>query len=256
MYSFAILRKARLVVALISILISLPMTAFGRPSGGSEVDADHLSAPDAGVARGSARVLPSTASLGGKTYGEWVASFWQWALALPVDGHPFSECMRNFSAGQSGNVWYWSAPDGPVTCKEKIPAGKAILLTMRDVEASSLEEPPFYGATEAEQRRAAQWFADHIIDVFCLIDGVPVQKIANFRFVTRQFVFSAPTPWIFGAVGGSGTALADGYYVLVPPLPKGKHMIHYGGAFRFVAGELGPDPLEFRKDVVLELTVE
>ena len=25
----------------------------------------------------------------GKSYGEWAAAFWQWALALPLEGHPF-----------------------------------------------------------------------------------------------------------------------------------------------------------------------
>ncbi len=240
------------MVALISIVVSLPMAVYGRSSGGDGGSADPASA----VSKGRARVLAPTASFGGKTYSEWAAAWWQWSLALPVNGHPFIECMKDFSAGQSGNVWYWAAPEGRVTCKENIPQGKAIFLAVRDVEVSSLEDPPFYGATEAEQRRAAQWFANHIVDVFCLIDGVPVQKIADFRFLTRQFVFSAPTPWIFGAVGASGTAAADGYYVMVPPLPKGNHTIHYGGTFRFEAGELGPDPVESRQDVILELTVQ
>src|SRR5687767_1010438 len=45
-----------------------------------------------------------------------------------------------------------------------MPAGKALFLTLRDVDASSLEAPPFFGATEEEQREVANFFADHIVD--------------------------------------------------------------------------------------------
>ena len=37
-----------------------------------------------------------------------------------------------------------------------------------------LENPPFFGATEAEQRSNSSWFADHIVNVFCVIDVVPL----------------------------------------------------------------------------------
>ena len=66
------------------------------------------------------------------------------------------------------------APDGPLTRTVRLPAGKGLFLTIRDVETSTLEEWPFFGATEAEQRANSNWFADHIVDLFCVIDGVPV----------------------------------------------------------------------------------
>ena len=98
-------------------------------------------------------IVPPGAIYHGKTYGEWSAAFWQYALAQPLEGHLFLDTPEfDFSSGQSGDVWYVGAPDGPLTRTVTLPAGKALFLTLRDVETSSLEEPPFFGATEEEQR--------------------------------------------------------------------------------------------------------
>ena len=204
------------------------------------------------------RILPPDSRPYGKSYPQWAAAFWQWAFALPLNGHPFIDDPDfDFAAVQpDGPVWFWAAPDGPLTRTVTMPAGKALFLTLRDVDASSLEAEPFFGATEDEQRAIANFFADHIEDVFCTIDGVAVENLERYRFETPQFEFFAPTPWIFGEQGGVGTAVGDGYFLMLAPLPKGKHTIHYGGTFRFAAGELGEDPLEFPKDVTIELTVE
>ncbi len=201
-------------------------------------------------------ILPPHAQFLGKTYGEWAASFWQWAMALPLEGHPFLDTPQyDFAAHQTGKVWYWSSPDGPITRAVTLPEGKALFLTIRDVETSTLEDPPFYGATEAEQRANSHWFADHIINVFCIIDGQPVENLQNYRFATPQFRFTAPTPWIFANMGGTGTSVGEGYFLMLVGLSHGHHTLHYGGTFHFAAGELGPDPLDFPHDVTIQLTV-
>jgi hypothetical protein len=122
------------------------------------------------------------------------------------------------------------------------------------VETSSLEAPPFYGATEAEQRAISTWFADHIVELYCVIDGVSVPNLWDYRASSPQFEFNAPTPWIWGEVGGIGTSVSDGYFVMVE-LPKGHHTIHYGGTYHFEAGELLDEPLDLPHDVTLEITV-
>jgi len=200
-------------------------------------------------------IVPPGATYHGKTYGEWSAAFWQYALAQPVEGHLFLDTPEfDFSSGQQGDVWFVGAPDGPLTRYVDLPSGKALFLTIRDVETSSLEAPPFFGATEEEQRASSTWFADHIVDVYCEIDGVPVPNLWDYRAASPQFEFTAPTPWIWGDVGGKGTAVSDGYFVMVE-LPKGQHTIHYGGTYHFEAGELIDEPLDLPHDVTLEITV-
>ena len=199
-------------------------------------------------------IVPPDATYHGKTYGEWSAAFWQYALALPVEDHPFLTEEIDFSAGQKGSVWFWGAPDGPFTRHISMPPGKALFLTVRDVEVSTLEEPPFFGATEEEQRDQANWFADRIIDLFVTINGVPVENIEDFRFTSPQFTFTAPTPWVFGEVGGTGTAVGDGYYLMLE-LPKGHHTIHYSGTYRFAPGELGDEGFDLPHEAIIEVTV-
>jgi hypothetical protein len=165
-----------------------------------------------------------------------------------MKGHPFLDTPEyDFAARQSGKVWFWSAPDGPITRHVTMPEGTALFLTIRDAEVSSLEEPPFFGATEQEQREGANWLADHIVDVSVTIDGVPVKNLQDYRFDTPQFEFDAPTPWIFGAPGapgGHGTSVGDGYFLLLKPLSRGTHTIEYSGTFHFDAGELIDEPLD------------
>jgi hypothetical protein len=94
------------------------------------------------------------------------------------------------------------------------------------------------------------------VDVFCTIDGVPVGNLQAFRFQSTQAQFTAPTPWIFGATGGTGTAVGDGYFLMLHSFSKGTHMIHYGGTFHFEAGELGnEEAFDLPHDVTIELTV-
>jgi hypothetical protein len=50
--------------------------------------------------------------------------------------------------------------------------------------------------------------------------------------------------------------VADGYYLILKPLPAGTYTLHFGGTFHFDAGELGPDPLDLTNDITLHLTVE
>ncbi|HZN65662.1 MAG TPA: hypothetical protein VFB66_10185 [Tepidisphaeraceae bacterium] len=215
---------------------------------------------DGGARRNvSSLVFPPNAHPYGKSHGEWVAEFWQYALEFPVEGHPFLDTPEyDFAARQSGKVWFWSAPDGPITREVDIPHGTALFLTIRDVEVSSLEEPPFFGATEQEQRERANWFADRIVDVSVTIDGVPVENVEDYRFESPQFSFDAPTPWIFGATGGAGTSVGDGYYMMIKPLPVGTHTIEYSGTFHFEAGELGDwqtEPLDLPHSGTIILNV-
>ena len=219
-----------------------------------------VSAGEKGRGQTARRVMPPNSHPYGKSYEEWVAEFWKWALALPVEGHPFLDDNPDydFAANQSGKVWFWSAPDGPLTRHATVPAGTAIFLTVRDVEVSSLEEPPFFGATEEEQRERSAYFADRMVDVFVEIDGVPVENLEDYRFQSDQFEFTAPTPWVYGATGGAGTAVGDGYYLMLKPLPVGHHTIHYGGTVHLEPGELGDwqtEPLDLVKEITIELDV-
>jgi hypothetical protein len=110
----------------------------------------------AGLALGAvattAGVLPPNSSANGRSYSEWSAAYWQWLFAQPVDGHPGVDSPDfDVTDGQSGRVWFLTGPFGTVDRDVTIPAGTSLFISLICVEASSLEEPPFYGATYADQ---------------------------------------------------------------------------------------------------------
>ncbi len=212
------------------------------------------SSPVLAGGRGNPGVLPPQSHPYGQSYAEWSAAYWQWAFALPVEGHPSIDSPDfDVTDGQSGPVWFLASPLGaPVVRDITIPSSKALFIALINVEASSLEEPPFYGATAAEQQAIATSFADAIVDVACEIDGKSVKNIDQYRVLSPQFTFTAPTPWIFGATGGTGTSVGDGYYVMVAPLSVGTHTIHFTGAFKF--GDAPEDLIP--ADVTYNVTVK
>ncbi len=231
--SLNIIRKLGRLLALGGLMCAILLTAFA----------------------GSNKVIPPQASAFGKTYAEWAAAWWLWGLQLPVEGHPFLGCPTSCAKGQSGPVWFLAG--GPTECACSVPVGKALFFPLINAECSSLEEPPFHGDTAAAQRECAKYWADRVVvgSLFCEIDGQPVPDLANYRFVSPQITFTAPTPWVFGAVGGTGTSVGDGYYLLLAPLSAGEHTIHFGGTSHFAAGELGPDPMDLPVDTTFHLTV-
>ena len=180
------------------------------------------------------KVLPSNSLAYGKSYAGWSAAYWQWLFALPVDGHPGIDTPDfDVTDGQSGRVWFLTGPFGNIERNVTIPAGTALFVSLVNVDASTLEEPPFYGATADDQLAIANAFANFITDLSFTVDGKSVENIGDFRVTSPQFSFTAPSPWLFGATGGTGNATGVGYFVMLAPLSVGTHTIHYTGAFKF-----------------------
>ncbi len=205
---------------------------------------------------GSPKIAPPNSKPHGKTYGEWSARWWQWAMELSVDGpvpHPFvDDPAFDVTLGQSGKVWFLAAPFGTVSRSCAVPSGKALFVGLLNVEASDLEG---LGATEAEQRATAKWQADHIQNVTCRLDGEAVEHIERYRVESPQFSFTAPTPWLFGTTGGAGTSVSDGYFVMLKPLSVGHHTLHYSGAFHFAIAEGDPFDWDGPLDMTYHLNV-
>lgn len=203
----------------------------------------------------TSKVLPRKSQPYGMTYGEWSAAWWKWAMELPATGHPFNDDPAfNVAAGQSGPVWFIAGVFGTVTRTVTIPSGTALFVGLANAEASDLEG---LGATEAERRATAEFLADHIVttSLTCTIDGGSVSNLSSYRASSPEFAFTAPTPWIFGATGGPGVSVADGYYVMLAPLSIGTHTIRFTGAFHFSEAEGDPFDADFGLDNTYIVTV-
>ena len=131
------------------------------------------------------------------------------------------------------------------------PTGTSLFVGLLNAEASDLES---LGTTEAEQGDHTKSQADHIVGLFCTVDGVIVRNLNTYGCAPSQFTFTAPIPWLFGAIGGLGKAVADGYCLMLAPLSAGKHTVHFGGSLHFTLANDGFDA-DFPLDMTYNLAV-
>lgn len=207
----------------------------------------------AGLMALAPKPLPPVSKPYGHSYADWSAAWWTWAMEHPVAGHPFiDDPSFDVTSGQSGHVWFLAAPFGTVTRSVTIPTGKALFVGILNAEASDLEG---LGSTTEERTDTANFLADHIVAPFFEVDGAAVENIDSYRVTSPEFGFEAPTPWIFGDIGGEGVSVADGYYVMIHPLSAGTHTIHYGGALHFAIDEGDPFDYDASLDMTYEITV-
>jgi hypothetical protein len=178
-------------------------------------------------------VLTPNSKSYGMSYQEWSARWWQWAVSMPLDHNPLAD-TADCSTGQLGPVWFLGGSFTSATAVRncQVPAGKSLFFPIINVDCSSLESPPFFGATAGDRRACAKSIIDTVSGVSAEIDGVSVQDLTKYRATSPDFHFVAPNNNVLGVVGGgSGEMTSDGYYLLLAPLPAGPHAIHFKGTF-------------------------
>jgi hypothetical protein len=181
-----------------------------------------------------AAVVPPVAKVHGKSYAEWSAEWWRWALSLPADQNPFFDdgVSVNGANGQSGPVWFLTGvinESGVATRTLTVPKGVMLFFPVINTEASTVEAPPFFGSNEAELRAAALSFS--LANVVAEIDGKPVANLENFMVTSPMFEFGLPENNVLGVPAGTGFSVSNGVYLMLTPLSVGQHVIHFGGTF-------------------------
>jgi len=203
----------------------------------------------------NAPIYPPELVFDGMTYGDWAAAFWQWETAIPFSSNPAVTGTNCLIGQENGPVFF--APvsfGGSVTISCTIPAGKAIFITILTDECSTVEAVPFHGSNPQELRNCVGAGTDALDPnaLVLTIDHRRVQNLSRFRVQTPPINFTMPTADnLFGlAAGASGTSMLDGYFVMLTPLPKGHHVLHFGGSFTS-----GP-AAGFSADTTVNLTVQ
>jgi hypothetical protein len=196
-------------------------------------------------------VFPPSSHPYGLSYSEWSGAWWEFTLAIPnfdptSEGHP-PNCRPSGDKHVYFLVGIFS-PTDRIDCV--LPAGTALFLPVLNVDCSSVEAPPFFGATAREQRACATALFDQTEGIAAEIDGREVPNILRFRVVSPQFSI-APLPAdnrLGVPAGRSGTGVADGVYLMVKPLRVGEHTIRITGTFT-VPG------LSFSLDTTIDIVV-
>jgi hypothetical protein len=193
---------------------------------------------DSGVADASKR-------LAGFTAGELLGEEWRQLLELPPDANPLlgngDKCLSTGRKDKVLILWTTQAPADPTVCN--VRPGTPIFFYTTGGECSSVEDPPFFGATEEEQRQCVlDFLRDTAADAIMVsIDGGPPVNIGldSFVAISEQGTVELPDPNILGVPDPEATFVAGAYSALVRPLPPGSHTIA-------VTIEGGPFPGTYR----------
>ena len=158
---------------------------------------------------------------------EWSENYLQWIAAFARDSSPLSDTTgARCGARQGGEVWFLASSDGtaPVVRSCAVPAGKTLFVPIvSTMERSGSREPNC-----AAMARLAAGALARVSRLTMTIDGRPVEDLANHRLPTGEcFALDARQ----GSGSGAKGAVADGYYVMLQPLPPGPHTIAVGARF-------------------------
>lgn len=157
-----------------------------------------------------------------RSQGEWSEAYLQWIATFARDSSPISDTTgARCAAKQEGDVWFLATSDGtaPVVRTCAVPAGKTLFVPIAGTMERSGNREPDCGSMA---RIAADNITHHVARLSMSVDGQAVDNLASHRVATRE-CFALGLRQIPRST--AKTAVADGYYVMLPPLPAGPHTI-------------------------------
>jgi hypothetical protein len=178
----------------------------------------------------------------GKSYGEWSALWWQQAYSSAVKpGSPFSSGNVNCAQlGTNGVVFLvgTTVDTGPTASRRcDVPANKALLMPLINAECSRAID---HLNSDPGRRTCARDLMD-AVDVSTLrlqfaVHGkapivVPPSVLTGFRVDSPAFTWTSVANNPFGVpVLTDNPSAANGFFVMLHPLPPGKYDLSFGGA--------------------------
>jgi len=214
-----------------------------------------------GVGCASADV-PVVLSLGephfGKTYGEWAAKWWQWALKYPVKTNPLlDQTGERAQLGNQGQVFFLAGVinvSGTATRTIMVPAKKALFFPVLNYEADNyFNNPPIDPPLDvAGLRLLAKNIIDPAIDLAVELDGNSISEVKSYRVQSPVFGVHLPqnnVQQLFGYSAPPGEyapIVDDGYYIMLAPLSPGQHTLNFAGTL---------PQYQFTLDITYNITV-
>jgi hypothetical protein len=162
----------------------------------------------------------------GKTIAQWGARWWQWAFQNPeVLGDTTGEF--GYLGDVGGPVFFAEGSNGdPVNLSYEVPGGKYILLPVATYIWTFFDP---CADVDCAREIVNHNFLEGITYVNVKIDGERVRNIAAYMVPvdeTKPVVFKVDAgPIDADGYGGILKAVQSGYWVMLKPLPPGKHRI-------------------------------
>ncbi len=190
-------------------------------------------------AQADEQIIPINTNAYGNTYGEWSARWWQWLLSIPSATNPNLDTTgANCAQKQVGPVFFLAGTFGgsAVTRSCTVPAGKALFFPILnaifgagvgDCEPSNPGVP-----CNLSDLRVSSIAVLDSVTLTASIDNQSLENLRQQRVQSPVLTITLPAGAIFGLPAGTfAPNVSDGYWLLFPPLPAGKHTIHFKGVF-------------------------
>lgn len=166
-------------------------------------------------------LIPPGQPVAGVSQEEWSKRWWRWALSFDDEDSPVADPDGRLCAhGQTGPVWFLAGTYGTARTVRscRVPAGKILFFPL--VNYITLEpEDEDESCTSLKQRAARLTPASAALVLE--INGRRFNGLAAHRQATRR---------CFRAFEDDETlAAANGFYVALGPLKKGRYTLNFGG---------------------------
>lgn len=178
----------------------------------------------------------------GISFGQWTVRWWQWALSIPKNINPVTDKSGIYAnTNQDERVWFLAGTWGEGEKVKRycsLPHNKAILIPIINYETNRMEKPNLISYSEMVKDATEDQNDIRVKDFKINNDeSVPIRHAesihnAIFRVKSDPSIFPLyihPDNY-FKLKGGKTDATADGYWVFLKSLPKGKHQLYFHGA--------------------------
>jgi len=184
------------------------------------------------------RIAPIQSHPGGKSYSQWAANWWQWALQNPASTNPLldkGEC----NVGQKGRVWFIGGTFSGEANKEvvrncSVPAGTSLFLPLINTFYGAFVTDPPEQRTEKFLREQVDYIKNkNLILLKAEIDGVSVKNPSQYLEKSPLFNVQLTKDNIYGVDESVipqlllAPSVDQGYYLFLEPLKPGKHTIKW-----------------------------
>lgn len=173
-------------------------------------------------------ILPPNEKVSGISQSEWSAAWWQWAGSFDRSESPVADSSgERCQLKQSGPVWFLAGTYGTKrtirTCR--VPQGKYLFFPLVNFVAMPGTDKDC-DCTCDTFKGYAKSMTDDPSFLILDIDGHRAQNLEAHRQAPSEcFDMGAKTEAKYRVFPSA----ANGYYVMVPPLKPGKHVLNFGG---------------------------
>ena len=153
-------------------------------------------------------------------------------MLAPDEENPVNDLTgSNCAVGQRGAVWFLAGGFGSTKVRRvcTVPAGRALFFPVINMAYWPRRGNTAYTCPQAKAAAAVN--NDAALDLFAEIDGVAIEQIKQHRVSSEECfdIFSRVSPERRSYNGYP--AATDGYWLLVQPLSKSRHVLRFGGRY-------------------------